>query len=119
MTANPVPDPARFSSPAHGHTRLAVWAAGLAAAVVVGVVASYAVFAVAWVFGGQDAVSDNWVGLLAAVALVGGLAVSFAAAVLAVVARFRHEDWPLLWLPLSVFPVLLLLVVLAETFLLE
>jgi hypothetical protein len=83
MTANPFPDPARVSSLAHGHTRLAAWAVGLAAAVVVMVVASYAIFAVAWVFGGQDAVSDNWVGLLAAVALVGGLAVSFAAAVLA------------------------------------
>lgn len=120
MTANPYPDPTHFwSGLDHGHTRLAMWAVGLAAAVVVVVVAAYAIFAVAWVFGGQDAVSDNWVGLLAAVALVGGLGVSFAAGVLAVVAKFRHEDWALLRLPMWVFPVLLVLVLLAETFLLE
>lgn len=119
MTANSFPDPTHLSSFAHGHSRLAVWAVGLAAAVVVVVVVAYAIFAVAWVFGGQDAVSDNWVGFLAAVALVGGLAVSFAATALAVVAKYRHDDWPLLWLPLSVFPVLLVLVLLAETFLIE
>ena len=119
MTANSFPDPTHLSSFAHGPSRLAVWAVGLAAAVVVVVVVAYAIFAVAWVFGGQDAVSDNWVGFLAAVALVGGLAVSFAATALAVVAKYRHDDWPLLWLPLSVFPVLLVLVLLAETFLME
>jgi len=120
MTVNPFSDPTHFwSGLDHGHTRLALWAVGLAAAVVVVVAVAYAIFAVAWVFGGQDAVSDNWVGFLAAVALVGGLAVSFAASVLAVVAKYRHEDWTLLWLPLSVFPVLLVLVLLAETFLLE
>ena len=119
MTANSFPDPTHLSSFAHRHSPLAVWAVGLAAAVVVVVVVAYAIFAVAWVFGGQDAVSDNWVGFLAAVALVGGLAVSFAATALAVVAKYRHDDWPLLWLPLSVFPVLLVLVLLAETFLIE
>ena len=120
MTVNPFSDPAHFSSGLiHGHTRLAVWAAAMAAAVVVVVAVVYTIVAVAWVVGGQDAISDNWVGILGGVALVGGLAVSFAAGVLAVVAKSRHEDWALLWLPLSVFPVLLLLVVLAETFLLE
>ena len=120
MTVNPFSDPAHFSSGLdHGHTRLAVWAVGLAAAVVVVVVVAYAIFAVAWAVGGQDAVSDNWVGILGGVALIGGLAFSFAAGVLAVVAKYRHEDWALLWLPLSVFPVLLVLVVLAETFLME
>ena len=103
----------RGAAPAGGSAR---HLAGLALVVLV---LGAALFAGAWAIGGDDAVSDNWVGILGGVALIGGLAFSFAAGVLAVVAKYRHEDWTLLWLPLSVFPVLLVLVVLAEMFLLE
>ena len=44
---------------------------------------------------------------------------SLVALVLAIVAKVRHERSQLLWLPLSVFPTLLALVVLAELFVME
>jgi hypothetical protein len=83
------------------------------------VVVSYTIFAVAYAVGGSDAISDTWVGFLGALALLSGLAVSFAAFAIAVFAKVRHGRWPLLWLPLSVFPALLALALLAETFLME
>jgi hypothetical protein len=83
------------------------------------VVVAYSLLAVAYAVGGSDAISDNWIGFLGALALLGGLPVSLAAWVLAVVARVKHQRWALLWLPLSVFPVLLAVVVLAETLWLE
>ncbi len=94
-------------------------AVGLAALVVIVVVVSYTVFFVALAAGGDDAISDTWVGVLAGVSLLGGLAVSLVALVLAIVAKVRQEQWRLLWLPLSVFPTLLTLVVLAELFVME
>ena len=66
--------------------------------------------------GGPGRRKDNWVGFLAMVSLLGGLLASLAAFALAVVARATHERWALLWLPLSVFPGLLALVVLGEAF---
>jgi len=92
---------------------------GLAGTVVAVVTASYTIFGVAYVVGGSEEISDNWVGLLGAVALIGGLSVSLVAFALAVVAKVRHERWMLLWLPLSVFPVLLVVVTLAEMFWIE
>jgi len=98
---------------------MARWAVGLAAAVAVVVVVSYTIFAVAYAVGGDAAISDTWVGSLGAFAILGGLVASFAALVLAVVAKVKHERWALLWLPLSLFPVLFAVVVLAELFWLE
>lgn len=116
MTASPVPGHARGSvGPAGGHSRPARWAVGLAAAVAAVIVVSYTIFAVALAVGGVGAIEDTWVGLLGAVALLGGSAASLAAFALAVVAKVRHEQWRLLWLPLSLFPALLAVVVLGET----
>ena len=120
MTTNPASAHAPSSAdPPPGPTRLARWAVGLAAAVFVVVVVSYTIFAVAYAVGGSGAVSDTWVGFLGAVALVGGLSVSLVAFGVAVFAKVRHERWRLLWLPLSVFPVLFALALLAEAFLME
>lgn len=120
MAVNPVPGRAPISAPpAHAPTRLAGWAVRLAAAVVVAIAVSYAILAVAYAVGGSRATEDNWVGFLAAVSLLGGLLASLAAFALAVVAKLKHEWWALLWLPLSVFPALLAVVVLAEAFWLE
>ncbi|HEX5522602.1 MAG TPA: hypothetical protein VFX53_04080 [Pedococcus sp.] len=83
------------------------------------VAVSYAILAVAYAVGGADAISDNWVGMLGAVALLGGLLASLVAFGMAVVARVKHEQWALLWLPLSRFPGLLVIVVLAETLWIE
>jgi hypothetical protein len=102
--------------PAHAHRRLARWAVGLAAAAAVAIAASLAMLAVAYAIGGSGATEDNWVGFLAMVLLLGGLLASLAAFALAVVAKATHERWALLWLPLSVFPGLLALVVLGEAF---
>ena len=96
---------------ANGVARVAV---GLAVFVVVVIVVAYAIFFVALAIGGDDAISDTWVGYQAGFSLLGGLVVSLVALVLAIVAKVRHERSKLLWLPLSVFPTLLVLVVLAE-----
>jgi hypothetical protein len=116
------PDPERVNLPADSPrlpTRRARWAVGLAGAVAVVVTVSYAIFGVAYAVGGDDAISDTWVGALAGAALLGGLAVSLIAFALAVASKVRHERWTPLWLPLSVFPVLLVLVTPAEVFLIE
>jgi hypothetical protein len=102
--------------PAHAHSRLARWAVGLAAAAAVAIVTSFAIFAVAYAIGGSGATEDNWVGLLVAVSLLGGFLASLAAFALAVVGEIKHERWALLWLPLSVFPALLVFLVLGEAF---
>ena len=96
---------------ANGVARVAV---GLVVFVVVVIVVTYAIFFDALAIGGDDAISDTWVGTQAGFSLLGGLVVSLVALVLAIVAKVRQERSKLLWLPLSVFPTLLVLVVLAE-----
>jgi hypothetical protein len=105
--------------PDHAKSRLARWAVGLAAAVVVVLAVSYAVFGVTWAIGGEDAVSDTFVAYLAGFAVIGGLVAALAAFALAIVAKVKHERWALLWLPLSVFPTLLAIVVLVEALWME
>ena len=117
MAVTPVPGHAPISvGPAHAHSRLARWAAGLAGAVVVAIAASFAIFAVAYAIGGSSATEDNWVGFLGMVSLLGGLLASLAAFALAVVAKVKHERWAPLWLPLTVFPALLAFLLLGEAF---
>ena len=116
MAVRPVVGPAPVSGdPAH--SLLDRWAVGLAAAVAIVVSVSYAIFFIAIAIGGR--VDDTWVGYLGGVSLVGGLLVSLVAFALAVVAKVKHERWGLLWLPLSVFPALLAIVVIAEAFWME
>jgi hypothetical protein len=88
------------------------WAVGLAAAVAIGVVVSYAIFFAVPATGGT--LGDNWVWYLGGVSLVGGLVVSLVAFALAIVAKVKHERWRLPWLPLSVFPALLVIVVMPK-----
>ena len=98
---------------------LACWAVRLGAAVVAVLGVSYAIFGVAWAFGGEDAVSDNFVGALAGFALVAGLLASLTAFAMAVVAGVKGHRWAQLWLPLGLFPALLFLVVLVEALWME
>jgi hypothetical protein len=95
---------------------MSVLAFGAALVVSVVVVVAVAVFAIAYAVGGQDATSDNWVGVLAVLGVVGGLLVSFGAFVTATVAWLSHERSRMLWLPLLLFPTLLAFVVLGEAF---
>lgn len=96
--------------------REAQWAVALAATATAIVMLSGAIFGVAYLVGGSSAVSDNWVGFLTAIALLGGLIVSPIAFVLAVTARIKHGRSAWLWLPLVVFPALLAFVILGEIF---
>src|SRR3989304_7143040 len=98
------------------HSRLALWAVGLAAAVAIAIATSFAIFAVAYASGGSGATEDNWVGFLGMVSLLGGLLASLAAFALAVVAKVKHERGTLLWLPGSGFPALLAFLLLGEAF---
>ena len=113
MTVHQVPG--AHLAPRHSHP-LSVLAFVTAAAVAVFVVVAVAVFAIAYAIGGQDATSDNWVGALAVVGLVGGLLTSLGALVIAVAAWLSHERTRLLWFPLALFPALLAFVVLGEAF---
>lgn len=117
MTVGPMSGHSAIPGSAHdGLSRWAVWLA----AVVVGVVSvAYTIFGVAWAVGGESAVSDTFIGYLAGFAMLGGLVASLVAFVMAAVAKARHEARALLWLPLTVFPVLLAVVVLVEALWME
>lgn len=120
MSTSPVPRPGTFRSPSeHGPSvpsQRAVFLAELGVAVVV---MSYAILGVALVVVGEEAISDTWVGAFGAVALLGGLGLSFVAFVTAVAARIQHVRQALLWVPLAVFPSLAAIVLLAEWLWLE
>ena len=88
----------------------------IAAIVAVAILASFAIFAVAYAVAGWRAIDDTWVGLIVVVSLLGGLAASLLAFVLAVVAKVNYERWRLLWLPLLLFPAILAFLVLGELF---
>ncbi|MCY4725857.1 hypothetical protein NYO98_06155 [Nocardioides sp. STR2] len=76
-------------------------------------------FATAWVVGGDDAVSDNWVGATVVLALFAGLFCSLVAMVTALYAGIRREPWSTLWLPLTTFPAVVAVVALLEAFVSE
>jgi hypothetical protein len=118
MTVGPVPGRAHQAG-SHGHGRLARWAVWLAEAAVAVLVAGLAVLGVAYAVGGADAVEDSWGGYALAFSLYASLVVSFAAMLLGIVSRVRHESWMRLWLPLAVFPGLVVLVLVVEAFFIE
>lgn len=76
-------------------------------------------FGASWAIGGEDAVSDNWVGMSVVVALFAGLAGSFVALLVACYAGLRHHRWSELVLPLATFPAVVAAVALLEAFVFE
>lgn len=94
-------------------SRPARWAVTIAGGVAAAIVMSFATFAVGYAVGGWGAIDDTWYGLIV-VSLLGELAASLVAFVLAVVAKVKHERWRLLWLPLTLFPAILAFLVLGE-----
>ncbi len=102
------------AGPAPGPTGLTRWAIRLAVVVAAVLAVAYSVFGLTWAFGGEDAVSDTFVGYLAGYSLVGGMAVALVAFVMAVVARAKHQRSALLWLPTALFPALIVIVTLIE-----
>ena len=120
MTVAPVPGHAPASKRSrHAHGRLARLGVVLAAFAAVAIAASFAVLGVGYAIGGSGAIEDNWVGYLAGFSLLGGLPASLAAFTLALAAKLKHERWPVLWFPLSLFPALVALLMLGEAFLWE
>jgi hypothetical protein len=106
----------RVTAPAATPGRLARWAIGLGGAAVGLAALAIGVYGVGYAVGGEDAVSDNWVGMLSAGSYFGAVGVSLAAFALGVTAKIRHDHSPLLWLPLAVLPALVAFVVLGEAF---
>lgn len=104
MTNEPAPDHSRLA-------QLAVGTASIAAGLVVATIAALGLIAL---FGGR--IEDNWVGMVGVVGVLTGLAGSAVAFLMAVAARLKHDHWTGLRLPITLFPVLLLLLVLGETF---
>ena len=115
MRAGPA-SPTRSDSRIHGRARLARAAFRLAEAALIATLSAISVFSAAYAIGGARTTEDNWLGLLVMVAMFTGFLASLAAFVLALAAKIRREPWPLLWLPLSVFPGLLTFMVLGEAF---
>lgn len=120
MTVGPISGQTPISAgPTQAHTRLARWAVGLAEAALAVLVMGFGVLGVAWAGGGVEATEDNWVGALTMASSAVGLVASLAGLVLAAAAKVRHEGWSLLWLPLTLFPGLVVLLVIVEAFWME
>lgn len=117
--AEKAPGPASASAgtgPGQLHGRLAQWGVRLSLASGASIVSSIATFAIAYAVGGSSATEDNWVAYLVASMALAGLIGSLAAFALAIIAELKRERWPLLWLPLSLFPAALAFVMLGEAF---
>jgi hypothetical protein len=117
MKGDPLPRHAHFpEGSVPSRSPLARQAVGLAAAATVTITTALGIFGVAYAIGGTEATSDNWVGVLVVILLLGGLLTSLAAFSLAALAKIQHEGWALLWFPLSVFPAVLAFLALGEAF---
>lgn len=117
MSVDPVVSGAGTSSSRQGSPPgPARWAVVVAAVAAVLVLFGGVVFAAGYAVGGDDGVSDTWVGVLTVFSVLGGLVASFLAFVMAVVTIVRRRSAPGLWLPLTVFPVVIACIVLGEAF---
>ena len=97
--------------PLTGNSLHAKWAVGLAGIVAVGA----AGLAVVYVVQGADVTDNPWVRFFAAVLLLLALLVAMPAFGMAVTAKVQRETWPALWLPLVVFPALVVFVVYGQS----
>lgn len=102
-----------ISDPLTSAPRLVRWAVRLAAGVVVAITVSYLVYGTVWATAGANAVIETAVEEQTYAVYLGGLVASVAAFALAIVSRVREHARKGLWLPLSVFPVLVALLVIA------
>lgn len=73
----------------------------------------------AWTVGGEEAISDTWIGATSAVALLAGVAGSMVAAVLGLVDLARTGSPPRSRLALLTFPTVVVVLLLLELLVLE
>ena len=104
------------SGPASSLGRMAQGLAGVALVVLA---LAAVLFGSAWAVGGEDAVSDNWVGLTVVIGFFAGLVGSFVALVTAVFAVLHAEPTSRMWLPLATFPAVVVVAVLLEALVFE
>lgn len=76
-------------------------------------------FGGAWAIAGEDAVSDNWVGMTVVVALFVGIIGTFTAFLMGLYEGWRSRAWRQFWLPLTAFPAVVVVVGLLEAFVFE
>ena len=100
-------------------SRLALVAVTMSVVSCASLAVSYSIFLIALVVNGEDGVSDNWVGFLAAYALLGSLALAFVAFLVGLFLWRRHNQHPLLWLTIYLFPILAVSTLLIELFVIE
>ncbi|MDO7868000.1 hypothetical protein [Nocardioides jiangxiensis] len=81
--------------------------------------AAAALFGAAWTVGGEDAVSDNWVGMTVMLLFLLGLIGSTAALAMATYAGLHGEPWRRVWPALATLPAVLVTVVLLELLVFE
>lgn len=112
MAAHPIQNHAHVVH--EEHPRLGQWSVALSTIVIAVLVVAFAIFGVAYQLNGVEGTEDNWVGMLTAIAVLGGLVASLVAFAMAVVDRAKHDNWSLLWMPLTLFPALAAFVVLGE-----
>jgi hypothetical protein len=105
-----------FAEPRHPYGRLARSAVAISALAGVAFPVAVAAVAIPYAIGKGGAVDDTTIGLLLIVIMVTGLLLSAAAFLMAIAAVVRRVRWGLLWLPLAVFPAIVLFVVLGEAF---
>ena len=74
------------------------------------------VVAVAYAVGAARAVEDTRLAAVLGAGVAAGVVGSLAAFGMAVLARARHETWTMLWLPSLLFPVVVVLLALGESF---
>ncbi len=91
----------------------------LALCVACAISVAYSILFIALAINGDEGISDNWVGYLAAYTLLIGMAVALVVFIAAIFLRRRHNRLPLLWLPTYLFPFLALTTLILELFVIE
>ena len=94
-----------------------VIALALCVACAIGV--AYLILFIALAINGDEGISDNWVGSLAAYTLLIGMAVALVVFIAAIILKRRHNRRPLLWVPTYLFPFLALTTLILELFVIE
>lgn len=100
-------------------SRLATVAVTLSALSCAALAIAYSIFFVALAINGDEGISDNWVGFLAAYTLLGSIVLTLISFLMGLFLWRRHNQHPLLWLTLYIFPALVIITLLIEFLVIE